>query len=246
MAPRAAPHPIPLDVTRITRTLLRLVVLLALLSTLGQLLRFLHGREHAYGFVPLFYMDEENNVPTFFATLLLLIAAGCLLSTGAVRRGSGEGDARKWTVLGMVFLLLAVDEAASLHEMTIEPVRALLGHPDGLLRFAWVVPGALFVAVMAIAYVPFLRALPRATARGMVLAGVLFVGGAIGLEIVEGVMMAKDGGPSLGLSMAVNVEETLEMLGVVLLIHTVLTYLAAQSEGVRLVFAPAVPKDAGT
>ncbi|MDJ0976479.1 MAG: hypothetical protein QNJ98_18615 [Planctomycetota bacterium] len=243
MAPRAATHPIPLDVPRITGTLLRIVVLLALLSTLGQLLRHLHGREHAYGFVPLFYMDEENNVPTFFATLLLLMAAGALLATGAVRRGNGERDARKWTVLGVVFLVLAVDEAASLHEMTIEPMRALLGQPDGLLRFAWVVPGALFVAVMAITYVPFLRALPRATARGFVLAGVLFVGGAIGLELVEGIMMANDGGPSLGLSMAVNVEETLEMLGVVLLIHTVLCYLAEQGQGVAMVFARGGPED---
>ena len=50
----------------------------------------------------------------------------------------------------MIFVALSLDEAASIHERALVPLRRALS-PTGVLTFAWVIPGALFVALVGAA-----------------------------------------------------------------------------------------------
>ena len=200
----------------------------------GQILRHVYGKEYAYGFVPMFWMDNENNIPTFFATALLLYAALSLWVLGRALRCAEKPWSGHWLFLAIVFLLLALDEAASLHEMLIGPVQGAVGGTSGIFYFAWIIPALALVAVLGVCYLPFLRAAPRRTRNLMLFAGALYVGGAVGFEMLEGLMLAEGAGPSLTLSTLVMLEETAEMLGVIVLAHAALTHLAAEHVLVEL------------
>ena len=131
-------------------------------------------------------MDNEQNVPTLCSTLLLFISAIlCAVIAHAHHRRRGS-YVPHWVGLALIFSVLALDEFASIHERATLRVRALLGFEGGLLRWAWVVPAGLAVVIVAIVYLRFLGHLPRSTRRGLLAAGILFVGGAIGFEVLSG------------------------------------------------------------
>jgi hypothetical protein len=173
----------------------------------------------------LFFVNAEQSIPTLYSTLMLLASA--LLLAAVARTGARRGPARPWLVLSLLFCVLAIDEFASLHEDSSSRVQSLLGVEGGVFLFAWVIPGALVVAVVAIAFVPFLRSLPPSTRRGFLLAGILFVGGAIGVEMVGSAYLDAHGGvEDMAYAFLTALEEGLEMTGVAVFVWTLLRYVA--------------------
>jgi len=130
-------------------------------------------------------VDLEANVPSWFSCSLLLGAAVLLWGTSRAGVVSGDRWSRHWAVLAVVFVYLSLDELAGLHELAIPVVDRVLD-VGGVLTFGWVVVAAPPVAALALVYVGFLRALPRRTAVGLLSAGALYVGGALGVELLGG------------------------------------------------------------
>lgn len=160
-------------------------------------------------------------------------------------RGAHVGS---WSALAVLLFVMAADEALSFHELLI-PLGDRFGL-DGPFAFAWVVPAIPVVVVAAAAFVPFLLHLPARTRLLMALAGACFVGGALGVEMVEGwyLFEVSAGERSFGYTLLVGVEEILEMSAIALLLHALLTHLASQFPGLRLIVAaprgPAVEQPA--
>lgn len=100
--------------------------------------------------------------------------------------------------------------------------------------FTWVIPGMVVVAVLAIYFVRFLWRLPPNTRQAFVVAGTLFVGGAIGVEILGGWYGGLHGMANLTYSLFATVEESMEIVGVIVFIHALLEYLAGHFQEVRL------------
>ncbi|WP_051515518.1 hypothetical protein [Candidatus Blastococcus massiliensis] len=124
-----------------------------------------------------------------------------------------------WGGLAAVFAYLSIDELAQVHE---EASRQLEGiaEPGGALHFPWVVVAAPLVAVFVLVYARFLWRIPRHIAVLLVLAGVLYVGGALGLEV--------GGGSFVGFNrtyvLLTSLEELLEMVGAALALYAVARY----------------------
>ena len=55
------------------RLLAVIAAVLILASVASQVFKVLTGRDHVYGLVPLFNLNEEGNVPTFFSSSILLV-----------------------------------------------------------------------------------------------------------------------------------------------------------------------------
>ncbi len=134
------------------------------------------------GFVGLLNVDAESNIPTWASAALLLMSALALWGVSVSARAAGDPWQRHWAVLALAACYLSVDESVSLHERAGNFVAMVID--DRLLVFGWVLLGGPLVAVFGFTYLRFLRALPRGTRHLMVLAGVLYVGGALGMEIV--------------------------------------------------------------
>jgi hypothetical protein len=204
-------------------------VLLAL-SVLGQVYRHLSGDPWLYGLIPQFYVDAENNVPTFFSALLLAIAALILTFIAAEKRRAGDRYRWHWAAIAVLFWCCSVDEAASFHELATEPLRKRMD-VGGVLYFAWVVPGFILVMALVAVFYRFVMHLERRVRRMVIASAGVFLSGALGVEML-GAWWASTHQESMSLpySMIATVEEGLEMAGVILFIGALLTYLGQRRQ----------------
>ena len=198
---------------------------------------YLTGREPREIFIAkMFFLDSERNVPTAFSAFLLLSAAALLVLITLLER-QRRARVLHWAVLAGGFVLMAIDEAWSFHESLTPPVRGMLGNEGlGVYYYAWVIPALIFVAVAAVFFLGFLWRLPARTRAAFVVAGAIFVGGSVGVELVEGRFDEVYGDRNLTSALTATVQETMEMVGVVVFIWALLGYLADQHRGVQLRF----------
>lgn len=170
-------------------------------------------------------VDVERSIYTWFSQLLLAGVAVLLLDTGARMVRARPFVGGQWLILAALFLLLSIDEALSLHEMLSERLKSSL-QTSGYFAFAWVLPALALCAVGLLAAIPFLRRLPPRVARLMLTAGLVFVGGAVGMEMIGGRIAEAAGGDVtvLAYRLEVAAEEGLEGLGVLIFLYGHLLY----------------------
>jgi hypothetical protein len=196
----------------------------------------LSQREYVTGYA-LLSLDREQNLPALFSTCLLLFASALFAFIAMVERASGSKDFRQWLILAVGFVLMALDENLALHERLIEPMRRFLGGGRlGILYFAWVVPALVMIAVLGGYFLPFLRRLPRRTMIGLVTSAAIYLSGAIGVELFEGWWREGHAYRTIGYHLLVTLEEGMEMVGIITLIHTLFRHLARHFGDVRIHF----------
>jgi hypothetical protein len=169
--------------------------------------------------VGLFSLSYEGNLPTWYSSALLL---ACAITLGAIAPGAAPRQSRYWSLLAAVFGYLSIDEAVGLHEQLNEIV-----HLGGPLYFSWILPAAAAVLLLGIAYLRFLLGLPEETRRRFILAGALYVGGALIMEIPLGLWTEAHGDGDLGYALIDFAEESLEMIGATLFLVALLRHAAA-------------------
>lgn len=180
-----------------------------------------------------FDLNDELGFGTLFSTLLLIAASLLLLVTGTDARRRRAWDARSWFVLAAGFALMAVDEAASIHEIVQGPIRERL-RLSGPFFYAWIIPYTTLVVALSPFLFRFLRRLPSRTRRDFVIAGAIYLIGAIGMEVVEGQMQDAVGFHSFPMEMAFLAEEVLEMFGVAYFVAAILSHLEARGKPLRV------------
>lgn len=182
--------------------------------------------------LPMFSLSVEGNFPTWYASGLLLSCGLMLLVIATGVRQSGASFRRHWTFLGGVFLYMSLDEAVELHEHLGEVVEL-----HGVLYFSWVVPAAVIVLLLGLLYLPFLKHLTARMRWRFILSGVLYVGGALVLELPLGYWAERAGRDNLVYGLIDWVEETLELMGATLFLDSLLVYAGGTFGALRL--APA-------
>ena len=211
------------------------VIVLISLSVLGQISKYSFDHPKLKGFVPAFYVDYESNVPTWYSSFALGMAGGLLALVALVKHHRRDAFRLHWAILAVVFFGLSLDEVAMFHEYPIEPLREAFD-AGGLFYYTWVVPGALFVALMGFSFQRFLRHLPKRTGMLFMLSAMVFVGGAIGVEMLSGMHADLFGEENFTYAMIITCEEFMEMLGVVIFIYALADYINTALGGIRLQF----------
>ena len=233
---------IPLNPWAITWPLSLATILLVAANMGMQAYRLVAHQEHVVG-LAMMSMDGENNLPALFSTLLLFCASLLLALIALLERRHEGVDVSKWAILAAGFMLMAMDEALSFHEKAIAPLRALLGGQHlGIFFFAWVIPGFALVSVLGAFFLRFLFRLPRRTAIAFVVSAAIYLGGALGIELIEGWWREAHGHRNLTYHVLVSLEEGMEMAGVIAFIHALLSYIAGRFGEVRFAFAGARDK----
>lgn len=183
------------------------------------------------GIARMFGFDHEWNLPTWFSVLLFVQASLlCLISR---RREAGSFF---WGILAVVFLVLSADEMTSLHEKLIAPVRDSLG-VSGFLHFAWIIPGVLFVLILAVLGANWLRNLPDRTRRGFMVSAVMYLSGVLLLEAVGGWYYGDDPARfDTVYWLITTAEESLEMLGLIVFAYYAALHLVTELrlDGIRI------------
>ncbi|WP_176428849.1 hypothetical protein [Nodularia sp. NIES-3585] len=211
------------------KILINLVVFLSLMSIIGSFtLYFLPDFPLRDPFINEFNLDKENNFPTLYSSLALLFSSILLAIIGYDRQIKITRYARKWQALSWIFLLLSLDEITSLHENLIEPMRRNF-NLSGFLHFGWVLPIGTLVIIFVISFMKFLFHLPLKIRILFIIAGIVFISGALVLEMIGGKYVDLYGEDNFTYSVITTIEEGLEMAGIVIFINALLKYMNLHS-----------------
>ncbi len=185
--------------------------------------------------VRMFDLDEENNIPTFFSTLSLLVISVLLASISIFKKQKQDPFAMHWKMAAILFFFFALDEAASVHELLIVPMRQLF-HAKGIFYFAWVIPGIFLLVILSLAYIRFFIHLTKKAKGLLLLSTSLIVGGGLGFELLDGWYAINYGTKNLGYGLLTTAEETLEMVGMATFIHVLLRYVSTNIHEMRICY----------
>ena len=231
----------------VTATLAAIITVLVLADVAGQIATYNFGHPTVLGLVPLFDLDRESNVPAWYSASVLLICAEALALVAFAKRRSGDRYRWHWAGLAVGFLYLSADEGGGIHEF-IGPLFAGVGHwltlhVSSYFRYlaaypvyTWVLPACAAAAIIGIFYLKFLLALPRRTAVFFVLAAAIYLGGAVGVEVIGARHVLLYGQHDAVYGVLVILEESMEMSGIALFLYAVLRYTAAEIRSMYLQF----------
>jgi hypothetical protein len=185
----------------------RLLYAVAVVAGLGLVVEVWHARasnDVVEALLPKLSLSYESNVATWLSSSVLL---ACAVVAAAIARDRPAWHRHWWGITAML-AWMSLDEAAELHEH----LGGLIG-TSGVLYFDWVIPAAGVVAVVALIYWPFVRALAPATRTRLLIAAAIYVGGALVMELPLGWWTETRGSEGLGYGLIDWVEETMEMVG---------------------------------
>ena len=169
----------------------------------------------------LLLLDAEANIASWWGSALLLACAGgFLLASGAV------ASRLSWRlrVLALLMALLSLDESAIVHERATGALLLVTtGSAEGNQPL-WVVAALPLVALTAWFVLPLLRALPRSVARRWWVAAGLYLGGAVGVEVITNLATSID---SVAYLLGVSLEEGMEYAGPIVLLDSLLRLAGA-------------------
>lgn len=216
---------ISIDPKKVLTTLVAVTLALATTHIVTSYLRsYTNVHEYATGALVLFDMDAEVSIPTWYAQLLLAAASFLLLTIGVAKRRSTQKYYKHWIALGFMFVYISMDEGSQIHELLVSPLRDFFNTSGTLLNFAWVIGGALVTSVIAVIYFRFWLNLPSKTRLLFLASAAIFIGGALGIEMIGGYYLSNHG-YNFGYQMITLIEETMEKMGIALFIYTLLDYM---------------------
>lgn len=211
---------------RVSAALALIVVGLTLISIIGLL---------AGGRFLIFNVNGERNIPAWFSTGMLLSCSALLALIACVKKARSDRHVLLWQLLALTFLFLSVDEAASIHERLNKLGSILPDNP--LLYFAWVAPALVFVVIYGVLNLRLLADLPVRIRILFLVAGGIYVGGALGVEMIAGYYLSFRHRHDLAYSIITVFEETLEMCGAIVFIYALMTYINLDMNHIRIYFS---------
>ncbi|WP_339923145.1 hypothetical protein [uncultured Cyclobacterium sp.] len=210
------------------------IFLLLLLNFLSIFLAINHdGSNTLESFIiRLFDFNQEANIPSFFSSLQFLTASILLLVITIYKKTSGKKYIG-WLGMTLLFFLLMVDEAVSIHEFLLGFLvekynSSTLFYYVSLFAFGLVLLGIVLI------YIPFFNHLNRKLLFSMLLSAGVFLLGAIVFETIGNNTLDTDG-LSFGYRLIYTIEETLEMLGLAIFINTLNWYVAIKMQKISVV-----------
>lgn len=222
---------------RVVIWLLAIVIMLVIAGFSSNYLQYGVEVHYEYSdtFIDLFDLDLERNVPTWFSALLLFANASLLALIAFAAFRARDRWRWYWCGLALIFVYLSMDEAASLHERVVVPLREMF-HLSGPLYFAWVIPAMVCLVVFACIYLRFALALPRKAFLSFGVAALLYVGGALGIEMLASNYVSHFGSSNFLYGMMVISEECLEMLGQVVFFYALADYMVTRWNSIAIRF----------
>ncbi|NEQ40545.1 MAG: hypothetical protein F6K40_31680 [Okeania sp. SIO3I5] len=220
---------IDLSPKRVFRFLIFIIIGLSITSIIGQFFEY-YTEPNYQEIIDKLNVDGEYTVPSLFSSFNLLFSSVLL---GLISRKKWQENDRytgKWIGLSFIFFYLALDETISLHEQLIHPLRKML-NATGIFYYTWVIPGLMLVVTVTLIYWKFVQDLPPKIKYLFILSGIFYVGGAIGMEMVNGYYSYLYDSEMFVYEILVTIEEFFEKLGVVVFIYALLCYMKLDLPG---------------
>jgi hypothetical protein len=177
----------------------------------------------------LFYVDRESNLPSFFNTVLLLIAAALLFVTFLLHKHCRNSVIKyHWLLLSLIFLFLSVDESISIHESLTQILPHFGIGGNGYLKFAWVIPYSAATLLICLFFIRLLKSLQKPVRLGFILSGIVYITGAVVFEMIGAGIAENKGLKNISYALATSCEEILEMAGLITFLYFILKHIRSE------------------
>lgn len=214
---------ISINPKKISAILFAIIAVLAALH-IGQLIAYyVIADPGRFDFIELIDFDFESNLPSFYSMFAIILCSGVLFMIAAGKNSRRQPYGFHWEILAWIFLYLSLDEGLALHEEVGDLMEKYIT-ASGYLYFPWVIPYTILVGILAVFYFRFLLHLPRPTMVRFIIAGSLFLTGAVGLEIVSANEADTFGTTTITYSVLYTLEELCEMIAMVIFLRALLEY----------------------
>ncbi len=225
---------IRIEPTELARVLLRIVATLVAINCLYMYVYFAFDGHSLFGVGDYFDLGIEHNIPTMYSALAILMASCQLALLARANRDKPDGKRGYWIALSAIFLFLALDEATAIHE-SIGGYFENFIEPTGYIYFMWVVPYGVAVVVTGLAFLKFVLSLPKLTRNRFIVAGTIFITGAVLIEMPGAAEAELNGTDTIKYCLLYTFEELFEMLGIVLFNYALLSHLTVYHGPVEIV-----------
>jgi hypothetical protein len=206
-----------------------IIILLSVMHIAQLIAYFYIGDKEIFDFIQLVDFDYEANLPSLYSSLAILFCAALLWVIALQQNRLCMPFKFHWFGLAIIFTFLGVDEAVGFHEEVGDFIEGLeLFEATGVLYFAWVVPYGFLLFLFAISYIKFVFLLPDFIKIKFIIAGLMFIGGAVGLEIISATEADLHGTETIKYSVLYTIEELCEMFAILLFCDTLLKYIAKE------------------
>ena len=222
--------------TRVQRFLVIVITIVALAGLAVEIAEDSLGLDDPYDLLDLFSLSYEANVPTWLSACMHATSALLLALIASGKRQSGAPFVRHWWGLSIIFAYISIDEFVQIHE----EMNAWFDL-SGALYFGWVIPAAILVSIFVLSDWRFLARLRWMTRCRFIRAGAVFVGGAMGIELILGYWTDLHGSHNLGYAIIDWVEESMEMVGAGLFLSALVGVLADDTGQLQLLGGPTPP-----
>ena len=204
-----------------------MLAVVALLTVIHAVVLFLFYRfdnPDLFFYVRWFDLDIEKNVPSIYAAFALFVCALLFFIIAMCKRKRLDYETVCWFGLAAIFLFLSLDEGLKIHEYIGDAAETYID-ATGFIYFPWVVPYGIAVILIALVYLKFILELPKSIAARFVLAGVVYLTGAVVFDMLGGRVAERNGYDAAAYCVLYTIEEFLEMAAIVFLIHALLLYI---------------------
>ncbi len=103
-----------------------------------------------------------------------------------------------------------------------------------MFSYEWIFIAIPVVIILAIVYLRFLLYLPPTTRNLIILAGIIYIGGSLGGEMLSGWYASSFGEGDRNYMMLTVLEETLEIAGIIIFIAALLQYWGNEHNRVKI------------
>jgi len=217
-----------IDTRLLTKTLFISLLLVIALNNVAAIL-FYSGLLKGwigYKIFSLLTVDFGASLPTYFNTLLILIAFIVLAMISIHLKNVKSVLVYNWLLLTLAFLVLSLDENPEVHKFFVQTISRYGSAGKRLvINYAWGMPYGAMVVLFMFFLFRFISALPKEIAKGFLVSGIIYVGGAIVIGKYGVKALQIRGFHNIRYTMVASIEESLEMIGLTLFIYFLLKYI---------------------
>ncbi|MEA3404806.1 MAG: peptidase M48 Ste24p [Pseudomonadota bacterium] len=218
---------IHLTPSSVTKFMVSLIAVLTVMHLTQMGLYYYIDDRDVFTWIKLIDFGYEANLPSIYSVMAIAFS-GLLLALITTHHKRLKQPYYAWLGLTLIFLFLALDEGASIHEKIGDFTEDNIIDASGYFYYEWVIPYAIFVTLFVVGYLSYLFSLPKKIAIQFVIAGTIFLSGAVGLEMLSAQEADTFNTNTVTYSVLYTTEELLEMIGIVVFVNALLKYIQSE------------------
>jgi hypothetical protein len=216
-------------IKKVTDTLGTVTIFLALACFTRLFIQYNVSKTQYPPILELFNMDADKNIPIFFYITLLILCSLLLLSISILKAQQKSPQSNSWLILTFIFLVLSLEKAVRFQEYFFSPIKQFLTNEQTSIikYFPFII--VILIALGLIYYsLIFIQKLPANNKRSFIIATCIYLSGAIILDLVGSAFYDPGGLHNLTYNILGVVEESVEMIGIIIFINTFLNIIRGE------------------